>query len=199
MTMLNKMFARTYLDTKDFAEESDVVTVSGIASTPSTDRHDDIVEPKGAIFKTPMPLIWQHDSHKPVGRVTFAKPDKDGIPFTAEIPRIKEAGTLKDRIDEAIQSLKYGLVAAVSIGFNPIEYEFLDNGGVHFKKWEWLELSLVTIPANRDAQIELVKSIDRNALAALGQPSGLDLSARLTPGVTGSPRKAIQLIPRRVN
>jgi hypothetical protein len=44
----------------------------------------DVVEPMGAQFKNPMPLLWQHDS-QPVGQVTFGKPTKDGIPFEARL------------------------------------------------------------------------------------------------------------------
>jgi len=186
--------AYALIQTKEFDEDGEVVRISGIASTPTPDRSRDIVDPLGAIFKTPMPLLWMHDHEKPVGHMTFAKPTKDGIPFTAEIPKVKEAGKLKDRIDEALHSLKYKLVAAVSIGFRPTEYAYMDDGGIHFKAWEWLELSLVTVPANPGAQIQLVKDLDRTALAALGIKR--ESRTPRKPGATGT-RKAIQLIPRR--
>lgn len=82
-----------------------------------------------------MPLLWQHQSGAPVGNVTFAKPTKQGIPFVAQLPIIKEAGNLKDRVDEAIQSLKYKLVAAVSIGFRALKdgVERIEGGGYKFK------------------------------------------------------------------
>lgn len=188
--------AYSAIQVKAHEEDEEMFRVEGIASTPSPDRMRDVVDPLGAKFKTPMPLLWQHDHQKPVGHVTFAKADKTGIPFKAEIPKIKEAGALKDRIDEAIQSLKYKLVAAVSIGFRAMDdgYEFMDNGGIKFLKWEWLELSLVTIPANPEAKIQLAKSIDKEIMAASGRK---DLFERTAPGVTGNrPRRAIQLIPR---
>jgi HK97 family phage prohead protease len=151
-------------------EEDGFVTIKGIASTPTADRVGDIVEPLGARFKTPMPLLWQHDHKQPVGQLTFAKPEKSGIPFEGRIPVVKEAGRLKDRIDEAIHSLKYGLVTAVSIGFNAVEgaIEALKGGGYRYKEWDWLELSLVTIPANSEAVIQAVKSIDQEHRAAFG-------------------------------
>lgn len=187
-------YAYTVLETKDYDEDGDTVRIKGLASTPTPDRMRDVVEPMGAKFKTPMPLMWMHDHSKPVGLMTFAKPEKKGIPFEAEIPRVKEEGTLKTRIDEALHSLKYKLVSAVSIGFRPLEYSFMDDGGVHFTEWEWLELSLVTIPAQPDAVIELVKSIDRKAMAALG----IQASSReqLKAGAPVS-RRPIQLIPRK--
>lgn len=187
--------AYSILNTKDFNEDDDKVYIEGIASTPSPDRMRDIVEPMGAKFKAPMPLLWQHEHDKPVGHMTFAKPSKDGIPFKGELPKIKEPGRLKDRIDEAIQSLKYKLVAAVSIGFNPIEYSFMDDGGIHFQSWEWLELSLVTIPAQSEAVITAVKSADRKAWAASGRKS--ESLIALPPGVSGKHIKPVMLIPRR--
>lgn len=171
-------------DKKGIQETDDFFIVEGIASTPTPDRMRDIVEPLGAKYKTPMPLLWQHRSSEPVGNVVFADPKKDGIPFKAEIPKVKETGRLKDRIDEAIQSVKYKLVAAVSIGFDAIEYSFMDNGGIHFQEWEWLELSLVTIPANPEARLKIAKSLDNDLLAALGRSKEIDSRLRKGPGVT---------------
>lgn len=185
--------AYSILTSKDFSEDDEKVIVKGIASTPTPDRMRDIVEPMGARFKTPMPLLWQHSHDKPVGHVVFAKPEKKGIPFEAELPKIKEEGNLKLRIDEAIQSLKYKLVAAVSIGFKPVEFSYMDNGGIHFTEWEWLELSLVTIPANSEAVIQAVKSLDQKYLAALSRKDAGDPDGQ-TPGVSGKLfRKPIQL------
>lgn len=161
--------AYSVLSVKAVDDEQRVIR--GIASTPSPDRMGDVVEPLGAKFKTPMPLLWQHQHDKPVGLVEFAQPNKDGIPFEARLPEIAEPGVLKDRVDEAWQSVKAGLVAAVSIGFQaiPEQVERLKSGGLRFKEWEWLELSLVTIPANAEATITAIKSIDADLRAASGR------------------------------
>jgi len=187
--------AYSILDSKAVEENDDFYIVTGIASTPSPDRMGDVVEPLGAKFKTPMPLLWQHDSSKPVGNMTFAAPTEKGIPFRAEIPKVQEAGTLKDRVDEAVQSLKYKLVSAVSIGFRVLEdgYEVLETGALRVKEWEWLELSLVTIPANSEAMISAVKSIDSETLSA----SGVKGEAITNPsGGTDKPQ-TVTLHPRR--
>lgn len=148
--------------------ESDDFIVKGVATTPSPDREGDIMEPLGMSFKNPLALLWQHRQREPVGTVVFDTPTKDGITFTARLPRIKEAGRLKDRIEEAIQSIKSGIVRAVSVGFKAKEAERLQDGGFRILKSEVLELSLVTIPANEEATIYAAKSIDGNTLAALG-------------------------------
>ena len=147
-------------------------TIAGIASTPEPDRMGDVVEPLGISYKNPLPLLLYHDTKKPVGTVTFKKPTKDGLEFTASLPTVTDPGTLRDRVDEAWQSVKAGLLAGVSIGFRSIEEAYnKDTGGFRFLKTEILELSLVAIPANADATISSIKSLD---LAAPGRHPSRD-------------------------
>jgi HK97 family phage major capsid protein/HK97 family phage prohead protease len=159
-TALNKAYS--VLEVKETRAEAKGLTIKGMASTPTPDRVEDVVEPLGARFKTPMPLLWQHKNDQPVGYVTFARPTANGIPFEAFLPYVKEDGKLKERVDEAIHSVKYGLVTAVSIGFMAVKgaVERLKSGGVRYKEWDWHELSLVTIPANSEATIATIKALD---------------------------------------
>lgn len=162
--------AYSVLDVKAFDE--DKRTFIGVASTPSTDRMGDIVEPRGATFKLPIPLLWQHNSDQPIGWVRKAKVSGDGIEVEAEIASIPEEGALKSRIDEAWQMLRHKLVRGLSIGFNSIEHAYIEGTyGIHFQKWEWVELSAVTIPANAEATITAIKSMDQKLLAASGRIS----------------------------
>lgn len=162
--------AYSLLEIKSADDDARVIT--GIASTPTPDRYDDIVEPKGAKYALPMPLLWQHQHASPVGHVEFAELTDEGIPFRATIARVDEPGNLKDRLDEAWQSVKAKLVRAVSIGFRPLEHSYMENGGVRYLSWEWIELSLVTIPANAEATINTIRSIDTTTRAALGVGGG---------------------------
>lgn len=143
----------------------------GIATTPAPDRVSDTINPLGAKFSNPLVLLHQHDKDRPIGSVRFEKPTSKGIAFEAEIPVIQEEGPLKDRVDTAWGEIKHGLVRAVSIGFRPIKYAFKDDGGVDFQEIEIFELSAVTIPANSQATITAIKSLDREQMAALGKKS----------------------------
>jgi HK97 family phage major capsid protein/HK97 family phage prohead protease len=161
---------------------------SGVATTPTPDRMEDVIDPLGVKFTNPMPMLLFHDSKQPVGTVTFGKPTKKGIPFEAEIPVVAEEGEVKTLTDKAAHFVKYGLIRAVSIGFRVLNdaYEFIEEtGGFLFAETEVLELSLVPVPAQAEATINVVKSIvgspDR---AALGKRSGV----KLTPGASGSTR-----------
>lgn len=158
--------AYSLITIKSVNEEERVI--EGMATTPSPDRMGDIVNPMGAKFTLPLPLLWQHNHEEPIGHVIEASPMPDGIWFKARLAKTAEPGRLKELLDFAWQSIKMKLVAAVSIGFRPVEYAFLDTGGIRFEEWEWYELSAVTVPAQADATIATVKSIDAGLRKSAG-------------------------------
>lgn len=166
---LAKSVDRVYSVVEIKAVDDEKREFRGIATTPSTDRMDDIVESSGAQYKLPISLLWQHDRMLPIGSIVEAKMTSKGIEVRGTIPKIDQPAGLAARLEEAWQSLKHKLVTGLSIGFSPIEYSFMDNGGIHFTKWDWHELSLVTIPANAEATITSVKSLDLEQRAALGK------------------------------
>ena len=57
-----------------------------------------------------------------------------------------------------------GFVNAVSVGFLPIEYSFVENDpdrgwGIDFKRQELLEISVVPVPANQNALLAQARSL----------------------------------------
>src|SRR3546814_7422689 len=82
--------------------------------------------------------------------------------------------------------MKAKLVRGVSIGFRPIEYSFMDTGGIRFSQTEVFELSLVTVPANAAATIQPIKSLDTKRRSPFGRERRAFLR-RLTPGTSGIP------------
>src|SRR5690606_14207173 len=160
------------------AVDEDRREITGIASTPGTDRMGDIVVPAGAKFNLPVPLLWQHTPDQPIGQVVSAKVTDAGIEIVAKLAKLDAPSQLAARLEEAWQSIKSGLVRGLSIGFRPIKYAFLDDGGVEFSEWDWYELSAVTIPANAQASITSVKHFSAE-IAASGDKSATP------PGVTG--------------
>jgi HK97 family phage prohead protease len=183
--------AYSVLTVKSIDEDKRIIR--GIATTPTVDRVGDIIDPLGVKFDNPLPLLWQHEHDKPIGSVKFDKPTKAGIEFEAEIASTDEPGTLKDRLDEAWQSIKMGLVRAVSIGFRAIEYAFMDSGGVRYVETEVYELSAVTIPANADALITEVKSIDARLRAEHGVPDPEIPAAPTDEAATGKKSVVVKL------
>lgn len=182
--------AYSFLTIKSVDEDARII--EGIASTPTPDRMDDIVNPMGANFSLPLPLLWQHQHDAPIGHVIEAKATADGITFKAKLAQTMEPGKLKELLDFAWQCIRMKLVAAVSIGFRPIKYSFLTNGGIEFDEWDWYELSAVTIPAQAEATITSIKSIDAGLRKAEGV-ADFEFPQPDPPAATGIKSRVVKL------
>lgn len=192
--MLNRAYSR--LDIKSVDEDARVIT--GIATTPQPDRMGDIVEPMGAEFTLPLPFLWQHDAKSPIGEVFQARATPAGIEVQIRVAKIADPGLLKDRIDEAWQSIKAKLVRGLSIGFKGIEEARIsDTFSYRYIKWAWLELSAVTIPANAEATIQTIKSLDVHASPATGERPLVSSIARATASST-IPRGSMKTISENI-
>jgi len=171
-------------------------TFSGIATSPVADRVGDTIDSKGIKYKNPLPLLLYHDSKKPVGEAKFSRFTGDGTPFDARISSIDRPGIVKDRLDEAIDSLSADppLIRGVSIGFMPLESPVYnkDTGGFHYPSIEVHELSMVVVPAHQDATITTLKALD------VDQPAlGPDVTAPKPAGVSASSRTGVRLRTER--
>lgn len=164
--------------------------IRGTATTPEPDRSGDVVDPLGAKFAAEIPLLWQHSHWSPVGTAKLLKPTKAGIDFVATVARVAESGELKSRVDMAWQSVKAALVKGVSIGFRPIAFDYMSEGGIRFREYEIFELSLVTIPANASATIQSIKAFSPGAGGAVRL---LSAPAEALPNLNG----AVQLVRPR--
>ena len=175
--MLDRAYALLSLKTID----GDRRVITGLASTPTPDRRGDVLEPLGATFRNPLPLLLHHDRERPVGRVTLTA-TAAGILFEAQLPEVTTPGLVRDRVNEAWDSIKAGLITGVSIGWRPLAngIKAMAAGGMHILQSEICELSLVTVPANVETTIHTIKSYDAPHLAASGLTS---------PGVAGLPTR----------
>ena len=79
--------AYSLLEIKEVDE--DLRRITGIATTPKTDRAGDIVMPEGAEYKLPIPLLYQHDSRQPIGHVIEAKVSSKDMVIPFEFEKIK--------------------------------------------------------------------------------------------------------------
>lgn len=153
--------AHTTFEIKSIDREQRII--EGIASTPNLDRQGDIMEPGGAQYHLPQPLKWKHG--EPVGEVFAAEVRQAGIYIKAQFSTVAATApaSLKTRIDEAWHSVsaRPPLARGLSIGWKPIEYRAdIKTGGIRHSKWHWAETSIVDVPANADATISLIKSLD---------------------------------------
>lgn len=177
--MQNRAYSRLEIKAVDESKR----IIRGTATTPNVDRVGDIIDPLGVEFDNPLPFLWMHAHDMPVGECRFSKPTKNGIEFEAEFvhPDTVESATLKDRLQLAWDSVKTGLVRAVSVGFRPLEWAFIDGGGIRYDKSEVYELSGVVVPANADALISGVKSL--YGVTDIDIVKALDAEARREHGI----------------
>lgn len=190
------MLKRAWSTIEFKAVDEDKRIIEGIASTPATDRYEDVVEPEGAQYKLPLPFLWQHRHSEPIGWVEEVKTSAAGIRVRV---RMAAAGVTEE-IDKAWALIKAGLVRGLSIGFSPIESAHINGTyGYHFTKWDWLELSAVTVPANADCSITSIKSIDQEHLRAVSGASAGSRVVRLKslPGVPGQSKRPKDTIMKK--
>ena len=100
-------------------------------------------------------LFMYHDSTQPVGVVTERVETEEGMLFSARIAPTA-AG------DEAMILAQEGVLDSVSVGINPTKWR-MDGDTMVVKAAEWVELSLVPVPAFAGAVItDIAASIHQN-------------------------------------
>ncbi|MGF6569701.1 hypothetical protein ABH945_001777 [Paraburkholderia sp. GAS333] len=81
--------------------QEDLRRISGIATKPTPDWYADIVDPLGATFSMPLPLLVAHYHIKSIGSVVLGAVTKTGIAFKVEIAQIEQPGPLKTLCHDA--------------------------------------------------------------------------------------------------
>lgn len=135
-------------------------TILFVASTETEDRMGDIIRQSGWKLenyrRNPVGL-WCHDSAgwtakggMPVARGIRTAVERGELHWLAQFPEreLYEFGDLVFRM------AANGYLGAVSVGFIPLKFSFIDGGaGIEFTEQELLEISVVPVPANPDALI----------------------------------------------
>ena len=158
------------LQHKQFSFKADAVnddgTFSGYGSVfGNVDSYREIVAP-GAFAESlaaikasgdPLPALWQHQSSQPIGGYDVLTEDARGLKV--------EGFLLKDHIvkaAEAYQLMKRRIVKGLSIGYYVLEDSWNEKDRLRtLTKLDLQEISIVTFPANVEAQIDSVKSMGR--------------------------------------
>ena len=145
---------------KDFEEEGvSGIEIEGYASTKDKDRGHDIIDPQAFknaldLYMTNPIVLLQHNMDKPIGVVTEATIDDNGLYIKARITQ---------DVDWVISAIKNGVLRAFSIGYKIKDNEFLEeetSDGRDYaniiKDLELFEISVVSVPMNA---YSLMKSI----------------------------------------
>jgi HK97 family phage prohead protease len=140
-------------------------TFEGLASTWDRDMGDDVIH-RGA-FKDwlgewekggkVLPLVDQHNYgsvRSVIGKLMEARETKDGLLTKWQVIEGADG-------DEILTRLKGGYIDALSIGYEPVEFDFTKDDTArfgeirHIRKLSLMETSLVLWPMNPNARIDL--------------------------------------------
>lgn len=145
------------LSIKNISEQG---VFSGYASIFNVvDSHYDAVMP-GAFSHTlqqqkeggSIKLLWQHRADEPIGVFRKVREDARGLYVEAQLSLEVQ------RAREAYSLLKSGAIEGMSIGYNALDYTIDETTGIRqLIQVDLWEISLVTFPANQDAQVTMVK------------------------------------------
>lgn len=146
------------LDKKGVTQTDNGFEFEGYASTfGNVDRHNDVIV-QGAFresLTTRMPsLLWQHNMDMPLGVFTEAREDTKGLFVKARMP-------LSDTFvrDRVVPQMQIRSINTMSIGFQIPDFERdteFKDGIQYIKRVNLWEASLVTIPANPQAELKSV-------------------------------------------
>jgi HK97 family phage prohead protease len=117
-----------------------------IMSSADPDRMADTFDPKAyeSLEGKRLIALWQHKSDQPIGYWEDIK--RVG---TKMVGKLSIAPTNLGKMVKAL--LEHDTPLGASVGFRPTEAEPNDKGGFLFKDVEWLETSIVSVPAHQQA------------------------------------------------
>lgn len=192
------------------SEKPNTLFIEGYASfyqndigMKEVDRDQEIVNIDGmdisAYQKNPV-LLWNHDWSEVRGKVISISKDSKGLYVKAEMQRLtgKEAD---------FENVLYGNVKSFSIGFIPMEYQYLENA-VEITQSEMIELSIAPVQSNRSALFQVIgtKSLDidnaklRTLLEPTKKEENMDLKVKdatpaIEPVIVVEPTPVVEVAP----
>ncbi len=102
-------------------------------------------------------VLWQHKMDEPIGKVLLMHENERGLFVVFEL----SLSTIRGK--EAYDLLKDNVINGLSIGFRLDKYDISQKQKARLiKEVRLLEISLVTIPANSEARITDIKTIQDN-------------------------------------
>jgi len=153
------------LEIQAAADDASTITVRGYASVFGTliDCYPPTVIHPGAFAKTLMEnrgdvrVLWMHEFDQPVALPGLMVEDERGLKVEFSLSRAVVG-------DQNFERVRAGIINALSIGFDPIRFDFEEReGGLivrHLRELRLWEFSLVTWGANRDARITSVQGAE---------------------------------------
>lgn len=113
-----------------------------------------------------LPLLYNHDKDKPVGKILSATYDKEGLLITAKLFKYPD-----DELTNFVYySVKNKVISAFSVGMLVKNFDVISQEGEDYLQLsdsEIIEISLVPIPSNPEALFDIVsmKSLDSDSMS----------------------------------
>jgi hypothetical protein len=139
------------------APDNTLLVFQNVVTTPRIDRDKDVLETSGGMLDPKAPLLWQHLYNLPLGPVLAT------IEHTPKALKVACAIVdVNDLTSDAAKFVEAG-VLRISHGFRALEWDqrkaepgdAMGEPGYHITKFEIMEVSLVSVPSNVDAVIEM--------------------------------------------
>ena len=155
---------RPLLEIKQLADDGQFIGNGSVFG--NRDSYGEIVKP-GAFKKSlaghrkakTMPkLFWQHDPHCPIGSWQAMEEDDYGLLCTGRLNLGVQKGA------EAHALLKAGDIDGLSIGYRTINTTAGEGSDLLLTELALIEVSVVSLPANDQATVEVVKAAEASRL-----------------------------------
>lgn len=141
--------------------DNTLMTLQYILTTPREDRDGDILRTDGAVVDPKMPLLWQHMPPLILGKmIHVVKQNAKQLKLVSVLLDLGETTELGKLSQDAAKLIEADALR-FSHGFRVLEYEERRTAGdslyagFDIKRFEIMESSLVSVPSNVDAEMEL--------------------------------------------
>lgn len=147
-------------EVKATAEENNIFTFEGYASTFNNIDHGDDIVIRGAFSNSlaknsQVPILWQHQMSEVIGISVQLREDDKGLLVKGNLPT--DDTLVSGRI---IPQMKVGSIKEMSMGYFVEDYEITKDGIRLLKKINLFEVSLVTKAMNSQALVTGFKSFE---------------------------------------
>lgn len=174
---MSMKIARIAHTAKVRAVNDDNRTIDVVASTPSVDSHGTRIDQSGWVLddfrKNPV-ITWAHDDRgftasggRPIAKAVpeTIRVEDDKLKMRLQFPK---TGVFKFA-DEVFGLMRDGFLNAVSVGFEPLKREIIEEDEsedgeqeVWYRRQRLLEVAVVTIPSNSEALAERAVKLNRS-------------------------------------
>ena len=139
--------------TKDFNNNEDGVFSGKLVTYGNIDRQQEVIDSSAFddVTGKEFPLLFDHNYSQGIGYFKVTNNDEQQLTIEGHF-------NLNDDYSNKIyQQVKFGTYTNLSVGFRVLDYYFDSNDILHITKGDLLEGSVVPVPANKLATIDIVK------------------------------------------